>query len=263
MKMWFVVFSLLASPCFAAQEIGNCAGGVVEGSEVATFFSAGISLQKSSLQYEEIPGLDDLIHSIQSMPLSNGAKLSLMHLAIPSDPQRTYFKMANDVLDQEFRQQMLDQYSRITGLPSSKLVIFAVTNFQGQTLLLPEFFRLKKVEQQAILFHELLWVQNSRLSYTDVVRTEMAAQNYFVNGATDRNAYLQFFLLLSSIFNDVIVQPDFIFQPTLSYEQNRSGNKLELSALLTSAFASCYEQRRWNEQSSAASCTASSKEHLW
>lgn len=177
----FITFnSLHASD---GNESGNGGGGVADGSRYMTFYSAGVFVDSAELSIDEVPNLREISDLFMTLPSLNATYSSTYFKALIPSQQRKYYKVTENKFTPEVRAKLLSEYSRITGLDVSKLVLFAITDINSKTTyLLPEFYSLKKSsEQMAILYHESFWLVRKPASYEEVVRSEILFQKYIEN----------------------------------------------------------------------------------
>ncbi|WP_413288315.1 hypothetical protein [Bdellovibrio sp. HCB337] len=165
----------------AAREVRNGGGGIHIEGRYLTYYSAHGKVQQEVELAEAIPGLDLLIREIISLPLTNDTKDGLM-IFLDASPVRRYYRIAGDALDPELRKKLVEDYSKLLGIPKDQVVIFAVTNTDDRsTVLLPEFYTLSPTEQAAMIVHESMWLRGPRVEYKDVIRAEQYTQAYFEN----------------------------------------------------------------------------------
>lgn len=81
---------------------------------------------------------------------------------------------------------------------------------------LPDFYKLTKIEQASILFHESLWILRNELNYGQVISMEQYAQAYFESNNSPENFY-RFYSQLSFLLDDATVG----FLATLRFDQKQ------------------------------------------
>lgn len=234
-------FLAFSQGAWAWSRVTNGAGGTVQDGQYLTFYSADVPVQGAPLNVQDVPGLSFLLNQIKSMPVNLEMKGQLLGLAYPVGVERSYYKVSDEDLDLNLRQEIIAEYSKLTRLPPGDLVIFALTNQDGQTLLLPEFYQLNQIQQAAVLLHEALWNFKMDLPYGDVVNTEIAAQKYFEN-PRDPAAYFNFFDALTRVMNHQGPHYEILLQAALSYDYAKipAKNTMMLSQLLSTDFMKCY-----------------------
>lgn len=177
----------LSFPTFAAEPpavggiAGNGGGGIKEQGIYKTFYSAGFYVAAKDQTDLEIPALRSLMRQI------SGSKLFAMYKRLPDlakalapSDQRKYYRVLPSAFDAEVRAQLYAEYAKVTGQPTDRMVIYAVTDRKtSSTYLLPEFDELPPLGQQAILFHEGLWVHWTNPTYESVLQAEAAFQAHF------------------------------------------------------------------------------------
>lgn len=166
-------------PVVAIGQDGNGGGGVVKNGNYMTFYSAGLYVEPtqsaSGPTQTPVPGLNEVISYISKLPyLSYKSKGPMLNALVPTD-RRTYYVASPEALTSAVRARLLAEFQRVTGVDTANLKLFALTDTQTQTtFLLPEFFRLRLADQEAILFHEAYWIMHPDAQYNDVVKAEMA-----------------------------------------------------------------------------------------
>jgi hypothetical protein len=180
MKHILIVLSFLFSVnVFAAKEVQNGGGGTKQDGDYQTFGTARITVNKVPLAYAAVPGLSLLNEKLLALPVPENVKADLVAAVIPSFSRR-YHQISEDKFDPETRRNLTKIYSELLKVPTSEVVIFAVTEpLTKRTMLLPEFFRLTEVEQAAVLLHEALWIVNKSATYEQIISIEQSAQTYF------------------------------------------------------------------------------------
>lgn len=204
MKSLFLVlfFMTISSLGFASREVQNGGGGWVSNDQYMTFYSAKIPVRRQSISYEKIPGLSFLLNKVNGLVISPSDKARLTKLFLTIG-KRKYYSVDEGKFDKEFRQELIEKYSKLMGIPADNVTLFAVTDRSSwETFLLPEFYKLKEVEQAAILFHESLWLLREELTYSEVVWTETVAQAYFQEPQSAERFY-DFHLQLSTLLGDI------------------------------------------------------------
>lgn len=184
-KKIFKVAAMFASVTLAAfahagdGQSGNGGGGIRRNGIYQTFYSAGFYTEPNELAISEVPQLEELIHFFNSeIPLGVRTQAQFVSQLLPTT-FRKYFKVESSAFTPEVRARLLEEYSRQMKADKSDLAIFAITDTKSRnTYLLPEFYALKPIEQQAILFHEAFWLRFPRTTYQQVIRAEIAFQSY-------------------------------------------------------------------------------------
>lgn len=165
--------TLIATSAFAAAvgggQGGNGGGGVLENGRYMTFHSAGVVVDATPKTLEQIPGLSKAIRFIDSANyLSADAKSSVEMSMTPSE-KHIYYDVRADKFSPIVRRALMQKCSEVTGTPVDHETIYAITDPDtNTTYLLPEFYKLQKVtEQEAILFHETLWIMHGLRKNSD------------------------------------------------------------------------------------------------
>lgn len=241
----FVLVFLTSISTFAyiykGQDGGNGGGGIVVDGHVMTFKSAGVKLEGDNLK--EVPGLQILIDSIMDLNIDFKLKQKLLNSF--SGENRKYYK--SKPISLETYDRIISVYAELLNVDPKKLTLFAVTDSKTRsTFLLADFFKLKPVEQAAVLFHEAVWIFDSKTNYYDTVKVEMAYQAYVENPMNEKARY-EFLEVLSEILNDKKVFLDFFSTFKLNRETPES--------LFGSEFLSCSRQ-------SSFGCTDKALEYL-
>lgn len=164
---------------------GGGGGGISRGLDDLTFGSAKVKIDKCLTQEEsltEIPGLSIYNKAIDNLFLPVIYKNKLRQSANPDD--RCYLKIEEAALPPEKRAAFIAEYTKVIGAtgPFEEKKVFAYTDSEHNTYLLPGFFGLKPNEQSAILFHETEWDLDSGLTYRFVMESEVDFQNYVDSG---------------------------------------------------------------------------------
>lgn len=236
------------------QEFGNGAGGYKNAKGIVTYQSAKLPVDGTSLELKDIPGLTDLAVEIQKMPLKAEQRSEMLRWIYPSGKQRTYYKLSDKRLNGANRKQIIKEYSKLMHISEKNVVIFAVTNKLGQTFLLPEFYKLNTIQQEAILLHEGLWFFDMQFSYKDVVTTEIAAQALFQDKGASYASYFQFYRAIGEIFSHKEPHPETLVRAAINYDQTQTPQIL-MQDLLGSDFVECYRHERWQSINDGSSCT--------
>lgn len=156
--------------------VGNGGGGVREDGVYKTFYSAGLYINPQMEM--DIPGADLLSDTILSLVGNENVAAELLSIALPMGKRR-FYKVLESKMDDKVMERLLAEYARIVTQPSDSLTIFAITDIGRQsTYLLPSFYKLSKIEQAAILFHEAYWILNPKANYAEVVSAEMEFQKF-------------------------------------------------------------------------------------
>lgn len=168
MKYFFVAVLLLPVLVFAEGRTGNGGGGVIIKGNHLTIPESDISVEGQLLI--QMPELVDLNEKLWDLHLPPSIFRRLLTLANPSH-QRTYYELKNP--DPAKVLEIKKAYSRILKLPMKQVAVYAITDPNSQTtFLLPDYFKLKLEQETSILFHELLWILNPKLTYEDVIYGE-------------------------------------------------------------------------------------------
>ena len=163
-------------PCIHANEKGNGGGGVQENGVYKTFYSAKLVIKEEPEL--EIPGSDIYLQTIKSLVSNGDVATNLITSAMPLG-NRSFYRVLEEQMDKELMAGLIAEYIKVSGMPKDHLTIFAITDTKEQiTYLLPPFYKLSKVEQAAIIFHEAYWIMNPDADYNEVVSAEMAFQEY-------------------------------------------------------------------------------------
>lgn len=178
---------LSASPAIAAEPpavggiAGNGGGGVVDQGIYKTFYSAGFYVSSKDQTETDIPAIGQLMRNLGGSPLlANSEQLMPLVRALTPSAKRKYFRVLPDSFDPEMRAQLYAEYAKVTGQPTHRMVIYAVTDPNTlSTYILPEFDRLPPLGQQAILLHESLWLHWKDATYEAVMQAEAAFQAHF------------------------------------------------------------------------------------
>ena len=163
----------MATPALGGHD-GNGGGGIKRNGQYMTFYSAGLYVERA-LSGNGLPEIDQLVDTISKMTFFGGTTQAKIIGAIVPNTKREYLKVQN--FDNTIKARLLNEFSRVTGVNSKELELYAVTDTNtGQTFLLPNFFQLSSVDKMTILFHEAYWVMNPKSSYSQVVDAEMSFQ---------------------------------------------------------------------------------------
>jgi len=156
------------------------------------------------------------------------------------------------------RAQIVNEYSKLVGIPAKNLVLFALTNNLWQTFLLPEFYKLNQVQQAAILFHEALWNLDITIPYSEVVAAEMAAEAYFQDSKSSET-YFNFYSALLTVLDHKDKHPEILLQAGLVYDNvlfaNPVSTRVLLKSLVDEEFFSCYAEKWANSRDSLSDCS--------
>lgn len=198
-QILFLTLLLMGNGSFAWQEVQNGGGGVLTNGNYMTFYSAHIPVVTTPLSPSEIPGMAFLVNKIMHMPLAPRDQKELLQLIFPTDG-RVYFKMDESKMSSEDMKEIVKQYSQLTSIPESSVVVFAVTNRSvAGTVFFPAFYKLQKEsERAAMLLHESAWLSTS-FDYRDMVQFEMVVQAYFESGDNDLANFREFYRLLGQV----------------------------------------------------------------
>ncbi|MGZ3748225.1 MAG: hypothetical protein ACXVCD_12885 [Pseudobdellovibrionaceae bacterium] len=152
-------------------------GGISNEGRPMTFFSAGIVVEPQSKK--SVPGLTELLRLISSFEYLSPTRKSMILGALMPTATRNYFDIKESDFNQDAREKLFQEYSKVTGTKLNELALFAVTEPKTKkTFLLPDFYKLKPTEQMAILFHESLWILHPNAGYQQVIQEEEALQRY-------------------------------------------------------------------------------------
>lgn len=201
MKSFISVCVLLFSVnIFAAKEVQNGGGGTTQDGSYQTWGSARISVDKDPLGFYAVPGLSLLTDRLLRMPLPENVKGELLAAITPS-LARNYHQISSDKFDPSAHANLVSIYAKLLNVSPENVVIFAVTEPKTKkTMLLPEFFRLTEIEQAAILFHEALWLVNSKATYEQIINIEQVTQAY-LQEPTNRTHLLRVLYALGVFVN--------------------------------------------------------------
>jgi hypothetical protein len=247
-RLGLVVCMLVPQMLWAWTEILNGGAGFTQNGEYFTFYSSELRVRSVPLHNEDIPGLQTLLHKIQEMPANPQVKSDLLSLIYPVVGARQYYKLAAADVSSEVHRQILTEYSKLFNLRTQNLVLYAMTNQQGQTFLLPEFEKLNDIQQAAILFHEALWNLKVNIPYGDVVSAEIAAEGYF-RDPKNPEAVLNFFAKLSQLLGQPTPRPEILLQAALNFDMMSPSSRVlnpmgvSLLSVLGKDFFQCYQDR--------------------
>lgn len=167
----------------ADRTVGNPGGGVVRSGVYMTFGSAGLLVDPTPVI--DVPGLDLIRSVVDESGVPDRQKAQLWENILPYGARRYYDILT---LDPQTYSKLVQEYSSLTKQPAGSIVIYAVTDPKIRTTyLLPEFYKLTKNDQAAILFHEGYWIRKPNASYLDVVSAEISFSKYLE--ARSRNQY--------------------------------------------------------------------------
>ncbi|MBO9665772.1 MAG: hypothetical protein J7501_03050 [Bdellovibrio sp.] len=202
MKLSVLFLALcLSAQAHAIREVRNGGGGMRSDAGIETFLSANLYLAEKPEAAQNIPGLTRLMAELAAMPIKESIKGQLFSAIYPT-LTRNYYRVKDDAISDTTRKSIIEKYALMTHIPESKVVLLAASGWDSQTtVLFKEFYQLKDYEQAAILFHEALWLLKPELTYEQVVAVEQEAQKFFQNH-NDKQAYYNFLMKLSDIFND-------------------------------------------------------------
>jgi hypothetical protein len=209
--------------------------------------SSGFAGESKALEPTQIPGMEFLLQQVAALRVTPGLKSKLSGFVTPT-AGRTYFAAEKSRVPAEEYQHLRQRYADLMKIPVDQVVLLAVTNAQTrETFLLPEFFQLKTIaEQAALLLHESLWLETPQKNYEDVVTTEQAAQAFFENPAEPKN-YYGFYLKLAVFFDEPasLLQASLEFDKRGSYpwmppEANPSRAGVLLNQFLGEKYLRCY-----------------------
>ena len=156
-----------------AQE--NGAGGIKKNGVYKSLYSAGVKI--SADPETDIPGAELYTKTISSL-VSGDIATNLLGAALPLGA-RTFYKIVDDEANKNAVKQILGEYIKITGEDINNLAVFALTERDTKTTyLLPSFYKLKKSEQAAVLFHEANIIMLEATTPVKLVYAEMAFQEY-------------------------------------------------------------------------------------
>ena len=167
----------------AGEGAGNGGGGVLFEGKPSTFREAGVNIElkerededfafsNKQLDYEDIPQIEVLIDFIENNFLSyNYIKGELLKAILPGS-DRKYILANKDIYDSDAYLEIYDDYKR--EFPNKEPIIHAITfPATKKTVLLPTFFELSGTGKMAILFHEALWLLNSKRTLNKVLYLE-------------------------------------------------------------------------------------------
>jgi hypothetical protein len=174
-KLIFIVMMLNLSFVFA-HEKGNGGGGVNENGVYRTFYSAGVIVNPRP--ETEVPGAKLYLKTINSLVENGETASELISNALPMR-DRLFYRVKEESMGKDLMDRLLEEYERVSGQPKNQLTIFAITDIAKKTTyLLPSFYKLSEVEQAAILFHEAFWIIRPESDYSEVIRAEMAFQEF-------------------------------------------------------------------------------------
>lgn len=239
-------FASAASPT-SIRDLGNGAGGLKKKGHVSTFYSSEQALaKKTPLKLTEVPGLAFLVQQLDSLQIQLNFTTQFKAMALPTSTRKYYRVEEGEISAKEYK-AMVQEYAKLMNLPPEHLTIFAFTNKQtGNTILMPEFFKLGKVtEQAAILFHESLWMapQAWNLDYRKVVNAEKVAQAFFENpDSTD--AVGDFYIEIADITQRSDLPMNAFFAMDLHqgfpWSAPQGSNRILLKNLFSDKILQCY-----------------------
>lgn len=199
-----LTFILPLSEAFSGNESGHGGGGVVRNGDYITFGTAKVRITPEVEQ--DIPGLSLLLEAVIKMPLGDRWKTKLYNAVKPIGG-RQYFRVEEKDLTSADLAEIKRIYADLfkNEINPNDITIFALTQM-NETYLLPDFYKLKKDEEQAaILFHEGVWTINSSLTYKMVIRAEILFQNYVERSKGVYGFDSQLFDILRKVFRDNVL----------------------------------------------------------
>jgi hypothetical protein len=208
MKISALILGLLMAVQVLAEpgrirDVGDGGGGLDRDGQIMTYYSAHIPIGPEALLPAEIPGMGELLQQYSKLALDQDAIAELSMLVYPTD-ERKYYRVDEKQISPDELQRVIREYTQLMKLPPGDVALFALTNPKTKdTLLLPDFFKLKTPQEQAaLLFHESVWLSRSRdKSYNFVVSAEQVAQAFFENPAEPKN-YDRFYNVLAAVLGD-------------------------------------------------------------
>jgi len=143
-----------------------------------------IKIEPKELTAQQIPGMDTLITTLDTLPINEAARTELDATVLPSQ-NRKYFKVDETALSQRQRDLLIEKYKEITKITADQIAIAGITDPETHdTYLLPEFYALQTDSQRAaILFHEMLWLfpEGVKGGYNFVMSSEIDMQHFIEN----------------------------------------------------------------------------------
>lgn len=200
MKILGLIFvvALYFQVSVAGTDIQNGGGGVKINGKVMTFHEAQINLDSS---LKEIPGLESLQNEIRLLDVSVAQKNIFFENIYPSKG-RQYFKLKKSKISAKLYKKLIEEYSILFNIDPSKLVLFAITDYDSHsTILLDEFFELTLAEQSALLLHEAAWLISPGITYQEVLTLESSYLDYVKNKSDIHNKN-EFYFMLSELLHD-------------------------------------------------------------
>ncbi|MGZ3710719.1 MAG: hypothetical protein ACXVBE_03145 [Bdellovibrionota bacterium] len=188
MKNWAVLLltALISLPALAVEgghSEGNGGGGVIREGRAMTFYSAGLITELDEEAAEDIPGLNELVQRLYKMPYFTKKNSVELITALRPTAERKYYRVMEKYFNSTTEARIREEYVRAMGITRPEVALFAITDSNSKnTYLLPSFYKLKPVEQMAILFHEAYWVRKPDSKYSEIISAEAKMQAYLETG---------------------------------------------------------------------------------
>ena len=164
--------------------------GVNRNGQYMTFYSAGVVIKPENKSLNDVPGLSETVQLITGSGLFSAKTSSEMVAALMPFQGRAYFDVSPEDFGDDSKKRLTEEYARVTGQPTDEITLYAATDTnQKRTLLLPDFYKLSKTGQMAILFHEAEWLMNPNSNYKDIVAKEIAFQAWAEDPQNLEKAY--------------------------------------------------------------------------
>jgi hypothetical protein len=190
MKNWAVLLltALISLPALAVEREGghsegNGGGGVIRDGRAMTFYSAGLVTEMDEEDADAIPGLNELVQKLYKMPYFTKKNSVELITALRPTAERKYYRVMEKYFNSTTEARIREEYVRAMGITRPEVALFAITDSNTKTTyLLPGFYKLKPVEQMAILFHEAYWVRKPNSKYSEIISAEAKMQAYLETG---------------------------------------------------------------------------------
>ncbi len=192
MRIFLILISglFLAASAFAGGD-GHGGGGVYRDGQYVTFYSAGIYISSTALEItgpNKVPELKELVKYIGQTPyLSDTTKATLINALEPS-MNRKYYEVDRWRFTKKELAEIKAQYGNAMQIDAQHVHLYAVTDpANDATYLLPDYYKLSQVDQEAILYHEAYWILHPTSNYTTVIESESAFEAFLENPYSSTN----------------------------------------------------------------------------
>ncbi len=219
-----IVLCLTICQSVAARDwrvVGNGGGGIMTQNGTPALFENYKKISWIKFDNDQFISLSSVIQIVNDLKIPPGPKKTLLQAL----SNKTYYLIPKEEAQSPEFTNAKQIYAQLWRRPEKEISVLALTVVESnETIFMPDFLRLARNEQLAILLHEALWTIKPDLDYEHMVYVESAFLNYLENADQTSSAQAEY--RLHSALAKYIFGPSFLVQSIFLMSENKSLNEI-------------------------------------